>query len=140
MLYLLTGNPRKYAPLADLLTQLQIELRVPEFELAELQDDDFPTVLARKARSASEALGQPCLVDDSGLLLDAYPGFPGPLTRHVCKRLGAAGLGRLLAGVTPRARLQCHLGCWVEGRLWHWEGEVTGTSIRRVLRPTVPAR
>jgi diadenosine tetraphosphate (Ap4A) HIT family hydrolase len=81
-------------------------------------------------------LGEPCLVDDSGLLLEAYPGFPGPLTSGVCKLLGAAGLERLLAGTSDRARLVCHLGCWVDGKLWRWQGEVTGRLDPR--RPTGP--
>ena len=126
MLCLLTGNPAKYAPLADLLQQLQIVLQKPALELPELQDSDPLAVLARKARSACEAHAAPCLVDDSGLWLEAYPGFPGPLTGPVCKALGAAGMERLLAGVSPRGRLVCHLGCWVDGQLWHWRGEVEG--------------
>lgn len=126
MLSLLTGNPRKYEPLADLLAALQIEVRVPDYELLEPQHEDFSVVLAHKARQACEQLGEPCLVDDSGLWLDAYPGFPGPLTRSVCRLLGAAGLERLLSGVTCRARLVCHLGVWFQGRLWSWTGEVVG--------------
>jgi inosine/xanthosine triphosphate pyrophosphatase family protein/diadenosine tetraphosphate (Ap4A) HIT family hydrolase len=126
MLCLLTGNPAKYAPLAELLEQLQIVLQKPAFELPELQESDALAVLARKARLACEAQAAPCLVDDSGLWLDAYPGFPGPLTRLVCNALGAAGMERLVAGVSPRGRMVCHLGCWVGGRLWHWRGEVEG--------------
>jgi inosine/xanthosine triphosphate pyrophosphatase family protein len=136
MLSLLTGNPAKYAPLADLLAQLEVALRVPEFELPEWQDQDFLAVLRRKAQLAGEALGSPCLVDDSGLLLDAYPGFPGPLTGSVCKLLGAEGLERLLAGTTARARLVCYLGCWLHGELWHWQGEVAGRLDPR--RPVGP--
>jgi inosine/xanthosine triphosphate pyrophosphatase family protein len=126
MLHLLTSNPKKYEPFADLLAELQIVLRVPEFELPELQEEDFLAVLGRKARLAAEALGEPCLVDDAGLFLDAYPGFPGPFTRFACKSLGAAGIERLLAGTTNRARMVCHLGCWVHGELWHWQGESLG--------------
>lgn len=136
MLQLLTGNPRKYEPLGELLAQLQISLRAPGFDLPELQDEDFTAVLARKARLACEAFGGPCLVDDSGLVLDAYPGFPGPMTRSVCKLLGAAGLERLLEGVSSRARMVCHIGCWVRGKLWHWQGEVSGRLDPR--RPTAP--
>jgi inosine/xanthosine triphosphate pyrophosphatase family protein len=138
MLHLLTSNPPKYAPFAELLAQLQIALRVPEFELPELQAEDFLAVLGRKARLACEALSEPCLVDDAGLLLDAYPGFPGPLTRQVCKSLGAAGLERLLAGTTNRARMVCHLGCWVQGELWHWQGEVSGCLDPRLPLKTGP--
>ena len=29
----------------------------------------------------------------------------------------------------------CHLGCWVDGQLWHWRGEVEGR-----LDPRRPAR
>jgi len=126
MLHLLTSNPRKYEPFADLLSRLQIVLRVPEVELPELQGGDFLAVVGRKARLAAEAAGEPCLVDDVGLLLDAYPGFPGPNTRYVLKSLGAAGLERLLAGTTNRARMVCHLGCWAQGELRHWQGEALG--------------
>ena len=123
---LLTSNPRKYEPLADVLADMQISLRKPDFELPELQDLDFEAVVAHKAKTAAEALGKPCLVDDAGVLLDAYPGFPGPLTGNVVRALGAAGIERLLAGATDRARMVCHIGCWIDGRLWHWQGEVAG--------------
>ena len=123
---LLTSNPRKYEPLTDVLAGLQIVLRRPDFPVPEVQSLDFRTVIAHKARAAAEALGGPCLVDDTGLLLDAYPGFPGPLTGSVIGALGAAGIERLLTGTSDRARMVCHIGCWAQERLWHWHGEVTG--------------
>jgi len=126
MLLLLTSNPRKYGPLADVLAGMQISLHEPDFELPELQCLDFEAVVADKAKRAGEALGTPCLVDDAGLLLDAYPGFPGPITAAVVRSLGAAGLEQLLAGKTDRARMVCHIGCWIDGRLWRWQGEVAG--------------
>jgi inosine/xanthosine triphosphate pyrophosphatase family protein len=125
-MYLVTSNPAKYAPFADLLTRMQIAVRAPDFELPELQSENFLDVLAQKARLAFESTGEPCLVDDAGLLLDAYPGFPGPLTRSICTLLGAAGLERLLAGTTNRARMVCYLGCWIGGELRYWQGEATG--------------
>ncbi|MGA2256126.1 MAG: non-canonical purine NTP pyrophosphatase, partial [Thermoguttaceae bacterium] len=129
---LLTSNPRKYGPLADLLASMQISLRKPDFGLPELQDLDFEAVVADKAKRAAEGMGTPCLVDDAGLLLDAYPGFPGPMTGTVVRSLGAAGIERLLTGVTDRARMVCHIGCWIDGRLWHWQGEVAGRlDLRR---------
>ncbi len=132
---LLTSNPRKYGPLADVLAGMQIVLRKPDFDLPELQDLDFAAVLAHKARSAAERLGTPCLVDDAGLLLEAYPGFPGPLTGSVVRSLGAAGIERLLSGTTNRARMVCHIGCWIDGRLWHWQGEVAGRlDLRRPVK------
>ena len=31
-----------------------------------------------------------------------------------------------MAAATDRARMVCHLGCWIDGRLWHWQGEAAG--------------
>jgi inosine/xanthosine triphosphate pyrophosphatase family protein/diadenosine tetraphosphate (Ap4A) HIT family hydrolase len=126
MLMLLTSNPKKYEALADVLESLRIAIKVPDVELPELQHDDLLTVLAHKARAARDALGAPCLVDDCALMLEAYPGFPGPLTRSVCRLLGAEGLGRLLTGCSGRARMKCLIGCMVDEQLWHWCGEVAG--------------
>jgi ATP adenylyltransferase len=123
---LLTSNLRKYDPLADALAGMGISLHKPDFDLPELQDLCFNTVIAHKAKTAAERIGSPCLVDDAGLLLDAYPGFPGPLTGNVIRSLGAAGLKRLLAGTTNLARMVCHIGCWAMGQLWHWQGEAQG--------------
>jgi inosine/xanthosine triphosphate pyrophosphatase family protein/diadenosine tetraphosphate (Ap4A) HIT family hydrolase len=123
---LLTSNPRKYGPLADILAKMQISLRKPDIDLPELQSLDFDAVVAGKAKMAAESLGRPCLVDDAGLLLDAYPGFPGPVTGTVLHSLGAAGIERLLSGVSDRARMVCHIGCWIDDRLWRWQGEVAG--------------
>ncbi len=123
---LLTSNPRKYAPFADLLAGMQISLCKPDFEMPELQVLDFEAAVAHKAKMAAQALGAPCLVDDAGLLLDAYPGFPGPITGNLIGSLGAPGIERLLAGTTDRARMVCHIGCWLDGRLLHWQGEVAG--------------
>ena len=125
-MFLLTSNPRKYGPLAEILASMRITLRKLDFELPELQGPDFEAVIAHKARTAAEALGHPCLVDDAGLLLDAYPGFPGPQTGIVVRSLGAAGMERLLAGTTDRARMVCHIGCWLDGRLWYWQGNAPG--------------
>ena len=128
---LLTSNTRKYGSLTDVLAGMQISLRKPDFDLPELQDLDFEAVLAKKAKHVADVMGTPCLVDDAGVLLDAYPGFPGPLTGNVIRSLGAAGIERLLSGTTDRARMVCQIGCWSHGRLWNWQGEVAGHLYKR---------
>ncbi len=139
MLMLLTGNLKKYSSFEGLLKQLEIRLEKPAFQLLELQATDFLTVLEHKAARAAAEFGSPCLVDDSGLVLDAYPGFPGPMTADVCRMLGAEGLRRLLEGTSPHGRMVCHIGCMIEGKLWHWQGEIPGTlDPRRPVSPDGP--
>jgi XTP/dITP diphosphohydrolase len=126
MLTLLTANPAKYAPFASRLERWRIVLESPKQALFELQSLDFGQALAAKARAAATMCGRPVLVDDAGLVLEACRPFPGPLTASVLSCLGPAGLERLVAGVSHRAWMECHLGCWVNGALRRWSGAVEG--------------
>jgi inosine/xanthosine triphosphate pyrophosphatase family protein len=126
MLPMLTKNSKKYEPFQNELKELGIKLEVPHFEIPELQQVNFMEVLSRKAQLANELYGSPCLIDESGLLLEAYPGFPGPMTKFACKTLSTNGLKKLLEGVTNRAHMECYIGCWSNGRLLHWKGATQG--------------
>jgi XTP/dITP diphosphohydrolase len=126
MLTLATSNPAKYAPFAGELERLRIELQPPHQPLPEVQSLRFTETLAAKARAAAAMFGRPVLVDDAGLVLTAYPQFPGPLTSTVLRSLGVDGLRRLLHGVSDRAVMECHLGCWVGDALRSWSGLVHG--------------
>jgi XTP/dITP diphosphohydrolase len=126
MLTLVTSNPAKYAPFARELERLRLTIEPPTQPLPELQSLNFTETLTAKARAAAELFGRPVLVDDTGLVLEAYAPFPGPLTATVLRSLGAAGLRRLMAGTSDRAVMECHLGCWLKGALRNWTGVVQG--------------
>ena len=126
MLTLVTSNPAKYAPFSKLLEQLRVTLEMPKEPLPEVQTLDFTENLSDKARAAAKIFGRPVLVDDSGIVLEAYRSFPGPLTSTVLRSLGTEGLRRLLSGTSNRARMECHLGCWMDNRLRAWSGAVEG--------------
>lgn len=126
MLTLVTTNPAKYAPFSRQLERWRISLAPPVGALPEMQSVNFAETLAAKARAAAAMFGRPVLVDDAGLVLEAYRPFPGPLTSSVVPHLGPAGLRRLLTGVSARAWMECHLGCWVNGVLRRWTGTVQG--------------
>lgn len=90
-----------------------------------------------KARTAAEALGLPCVADDSGLEVDALDGAPGPYSA----RFGGEGLddaGRVahllsaLEGVpAPRgARFHCVAACvWPDGRVETAQGSCPGEIL-----------
>jgi XTP/dITP diphosphohydrolase len=126
MLTLVTSNPAKYAPFAAELERLRLKPEPPPQPLPEIQGLNFTETLAAKARAASALFGRPAIVDDTGLVLEAYAPFPGPLTATVLRSLGVSGLARLLAGTSDRAVMECHLGCWINGALRHWVGAVQG--------------
>jgi inosine/xanthosine triphosphate pyrophosphatase family protein/diadenosine tetraphosphate (Ap4A) HIT family hydrolase len=126
MLTLVTSNPAKYAPFASDLERLRLRIEPPAQPLPELQGLNFTETLTAKARAAAALFGRPVLVDDTGLVMEAYAPFPGPLTATVLRSLGATGLRRLLAGTSDRAVMECHLGCWLNDALRNWVGAIQG--------------
>lgn len=126
MLTLVTSNSAKYAPFASELERMRIALAPPPQPLPEIQASDFELAVSAKAKAAATMFGRPVLVDDAGLVLEAYDAFPGPLTAAVLSQIGRAGLARLLSGVSNRGRMECHIGCWVNGSLRRWSGSAPG--------------
>ncbi len=80
------------------------EVAVKDVEIPEIQSLDFAEVARAKAIVAAGALRVPVLVEDSGLAVDAWGGFPGPLTKWITA--GAAGcdaFAKMLDGFTDRS-------------------------------------
>ena len=129
MLAILTKNSKKYELFQNELERMGVALKSPHIDIPEIQDKDFISAISYKARFAYQNIGPGHLIDDSGLLLDAYPDFPGTLTSMILDQLGYKGMQRLLRGVPCGAKLVCYLGCWVNGKLWFWRGEIVGNLV-----------
>ena len=85
---LITGNAGKAAEYAAMLG---IEVTPAKAELTEVQSLDVAVVAARKAADAYAQLGEPVLVDDTGLTVHAWNGLPGALVAWFLDTVGAAG-------------------------------------------------
>ncbi|MCA1848151.1 MAG: RdgB/HAM1 family non-canonical purine NTP pyrophosphatase [Actinobacteria bacterium] len=100
-------------------------------DVPEVQALDFAEVAARKARSAYEALGEPpypVLVEDSGLVIGAWNGLPGALTKWFLSSVGNEGLLRMLCGGDRRARAVCAVAVADRGgKVRVFRGEVEGS-------------
>ncbi|HSB63677.1 MAG TPA: RdgB/HAM1 family non-canonical purine NTP pyrophosphatase [Thermoanaerobaculia bacterium] len=80
------------------------EVAVKEVEIPEIQSLDFAEVARAKAIVAAGALRVPVLVEDSGLAVDAWGGFPGPLTKWITAgAAGQDGFAKMLDGFTDRS-------------------------------------
>ncbi len=82
MITLVTSNPAKYAPFAADLERLRLTIQPPAQPLPELQSLNFIETLTAKAKAAAALFGRPVIVDDTGLVLEAYPSFPGTADRN----------------------------------------------------------
>ena len=109
MLHYVTTNEGKVREAEEYLD----EVRAVDFDYTEVQDDDLSPIAARGAREAFAHVGDPVLVDDAGLFVDGFDGFPGPYSAYVEHTLGVERVGELAreqaerTGETPRAQFKC---------------------------------
>jgi XTP/dITP diphosphohydrolase len=92
MVTFVTTNAGKVREARDYLDE-PVDQRA--FDYPEVQANDLETVAAAGARAAYRELGEPLFVDDSGLAIDAFDGFPGPYSAFVEDTLGVERVWRL---------------------------------------------
>ena len=124
-----TSNEHKRREVQQILG---FALEGADLDLPEVQAIDPAEVAAEKARAAREALGDtglPVLVEDSGLMVDAWGGFPGALTKWVMQSVGNEGLLRMFApGEDRSASAVCVVAlAGADGKVRTFRGEVRGT-------------
>ncbi|PSQ11654.1 non-canonical purine NTP pyrophosphatase [Halobacteriales archaeon QS_5_70_15] len=76
------------------------------YDYTEIQADDLGAVAAHGARDAFLAGGEdPVIVDDAGLFVERFDGFPGPYSAYVEDTLGVERVGHVAreAGATDAA-------------------------------------
>jgi XTP/dITP diphosphohydrolase len=96
---LITGNAGKAAEYAAMLG---IAVTPAKAELTEVQAIDVARVAARKAADAYPQLGEPVLVDDTGLTIHEWNGLPGALVAWFIDTVGPQGILDMAAGLTDR--------------------------------------
>ncbi|HQR47195.1 MAG TPA: non-canonical purine NTP pyrophosphatase [Thermoanaerobaculia bacterium] len=95
-----TSNPGKAREASHFLGR---PVAAVPLELPEIQSLDFAEVARAKALAAAGGLGRAVLVEDSGLEVAAWSGFPGPMTKWVTAGpVGPAGLARMLDAFPDR--------------------------------------
>jgi XTP/dITP diphosphohydrolase len=78
------------------------------YDYPEIQADSLEAVAAHGARAAHEFAGEAVLVDDAGLYLEGFDGFPGPYSAYVEDTLGVERVGRLARREdATRAQFRC---------------------------------
>lgn len=103
-LFFVTSNEGKLKHLQDALAPLlssgMVSLRtVGDLDIPEPQSDCVESIARAKAVAAQRAMGgQPVLVQDAGLVIEALRGFPGPYTKYILQTIGVQGLLKLLEG------------------------------------------
>jgi len=107
MLRYVTTNEGK---LREAREYLGDEVRGFDYDYTEIQSDDLGAVAARGARESYRRAGEPVIVDDAGLFVDALDGFPGPYSAFVEGTLGIERVWELVRDEPDRrASFRCVL-------------------------------
>jgi XTP/dITP diphosphohydrolase len=116
-----TSNPNKIREAAEILG---VELHGIALDLPELQSLDLAQVAVAKAASAREALNNP----DSPVLVEAWNGLPGALTKWFLESVGNEGLLKMLSAESDRsARAVCAVAvATADGTVCAFTGVVEG--------------
>ncbi|MDQ6894324.1 MAG: non-canonical purine NTP pyrophosphatase [Acidobacteriota bacterium] len=126
-LVFVTSRPEK----AEEARRFGFEVETLHLDLPELQSLDSADVVEAKARAAHEKIGRPVLVEDSGLALSAWGGFPGALVRWLEKSAGVAAIPRMLGDSEDRRATAICVVAWFNGaRLVTARGECAGEISR----------
>lgn len=86
-----------------------------DVDVQEIKTSSMEETIVSKAKTAYAMIKKPVLVEDTGLFLDAYPGFPGTYTKFCIRLLGMHGILKLLEGKTRTAKFETWLA-WYDGR------------------------
>ena len=122
---LVTGNAGKAAEYAAMLG---IEVTPVKAELTEIQSLDVAYVAAGKAADAFAQIGEPVLVDDTGLSIHAWNGLPGALVVWFLDTVGLQGILDMAQGLTDRrATATVALGYADAGGVRVFQGTVNGS-------------
>ncbi|ATW89963.1 XTP/dITP diphosphohydrolase [Halohasta litchfieldiae] len=101
MLHYVTTNPGKLHEARAYLGDDTVDGY--DYDYTEIQSESLETIAAEGAREAYREVGGPVIVDDSGLFINAFDGFPGPYSSYVESKLGIENVWELGKTVDDRA-------------------------------------
>ncbi len=111
-----SSNEEKFYEIRATLAGTGRDVRRVSLDLPEIQALDPVEVAAHKARAAWAALGEgSVLVEDTGLGVDVWGGYPGALVKWVVAAVGEAGLCRQLDAWNDRRATATAALCLFDG-------------------------
>lgn len=118
-----TENAGKLAEARSILSPLGIEVIHHSLSLVEPEEGTIEEVCLEKLRQVRRMGLNRVMVDDAGVFLAAYPGFPGVLTKRIFDLIGYKGFMKLLTGESRQA--------WFEGAVAAlWDGKIRCFTAR----------
>ncbi|MEM0097117.1 MAG: XTP/dITP diphosphatase [Conexivisphaerales archaeon] len=123
----ITGNKNKVQEALEILAEYTIKLEQCELLKPEIQDDNIENIALNAAVQISTKINNFFVVEDDGLFLNEFKGFPGPYTSYAFKTIGIPGILKLCSFCTTRrAQFRSALALYMDGKIKVFNGAVSG--------------
>lgn len=128
-----TSNPAKIKEAEQAFNPIGIKVVPHKFDFLEIQSESQEQILRDKFDQIKDIESCPFLVDDSGFYLEAYPGFPGVMSKFIYQTIECLGILRLLtSGLTRRAYFRAVIGLGYKGQIQVFEGRCEGVVTEEI--------
>jgi non-canonical purine NTP pyrophosphatase (RdgB/HAM1 family) len=130
-----TSNKNKIKEIKSVLGQeLSSQIKFEDIDLDEIQDTDMYLVSQTKSKEGYAQLGSPVLVEDTGLLIEAWNGLPGALIKWFMKTVDNQGIIDMLNQFPNKKASAITLISYYDGKKVHYfEGKIDGVISDSVL-------
>ncbi|MGD2200797.1 MAG: XTP/dITP diphosphatase [Candidatus Bathyarchaeota archaeon] len=131
-IWLATGNHNKVEEAREVLAEFGVELEHYPYERVEIQSED-PEEIATYSLLQLPDDDRPIAIEDAGLFLDYYGGFPGPYSSYALDKIGLIGILKLMEGVENReAAYHSVVALRIGGEVKCFRGTVKGRIARNL--------
>jgi XTP/dITP diphosphohydrolase len=131
-IWLATSNSHKVKEARVVLADYGIELGHIEVDRIELQSDDPGEIVVYSLSQLPED-GRPVAIEDAGLFIDHYGGFPGPYSSYALEKLDNPGILKLMQEVECRgAAYHSYVGFRFGDEVHIFQGTVKGEISDRM--------
>lgn len=97
-----TGNVHKFHEARAVLRRFGISTAMLKIKTKEIQADQIDLIAETSAQEAATKSGIPVFVEDAGLFINVFNGFPGPYSSYVYRTLGTEGILKLMKDTGTR--------------------------------------
>ena len=126
-----TSNMHKVREALEILAPYGIKLEHYPLERIEIQADDLAEVAAYSLKTVPVEI--PIVIEDAGIFISYYDGFPGPYSSYVLKRLNNPGILKLMEDIEDRsARYLSAVAYRDENGVQIFRGTVEGSISDRI--------
>lgn len=94
----MTSNKGKAREVKGILRKSRIRVKIVSLDLKEAKHLSHKQLAVRKARDAFARVGKPVIIEDTGLFVEGFKGYPGLKSREVYEKLGLEGFVRKCGG------------------------------------------